>query len=40
MHGVYLAAHRVWKWSGSFTLPQPLGMAITFLVVLFAWVLE
>jgi D-alanyl-lipoteichoic acid acyltransferase DltB (MBOAT superfamily) len=39
MHGVYLAAHRVWKWSGRFTLPQPLGMAITFLVVLFAWVM-
>jgi len=39
MHGVYLAAHRVWKWSGRFTLPQPLGMAITFFAVLFAWVM-
>ncbi|MDD4947396.1 MAG: MBOAT family protein, partial [Gallionella sp.] len=39
MHGVYLAIHRAWKWSGRFTLPQPLGMAITFLAVLFAWVM-
>ena len=37
MHGVYLAAHRVW--SVRFSMPRPLGVAITFLAVLFGWVM-
>ncbi len=37
MHGIYLAAHRVW--SVRFILPRPLGVALTFLAVLFAWVM-
>ena len=37
MHGVYLAIHRAWGMR--FALPRPLGMAVTFLAVLFAWVM-
>lgn len=37
MHGVYLAVHRVW--STRFTMPRPLGVAITLIAVMFAWVM-
>jgi D-alanyl-lipoteichoic acid acyltransferase DltB (MBOAT superfamily) len=37
MHGVYLATHRAW--SLRFTMPRSLGLAITFVAVLFAWVM-
>lgn len=37
MHGVYLAVHRLW--ASRFHMPRPLGMALTFVAVLFAWVM-
>ena len=37
MHGLYLAAYRLW--SSRFTLPRAVGITITFLAVLFAWVM-
>lgn len=37
MHGLYLAMHRLW--SSRFTLPRPVGIAVTFSAILFAWVM-
>lgn len=38
MHGFYLAIHRAWGFAG-ITLPRAVSVAITFLAVLFAWVM-
>ena len=38
MHGVYLSIHRVWGFSG-ITLPRAVSVPLTFLAVLFAWVM-
>lgn len=38
MHGVYLVIHRAWGFAG-ITLPRAVSVAITFLAVLFAWVM-
>jgi D-alanyl-lipoteichoic acid acyltransferase DltB (MBOAT superfamily) len=38
MHGLYLAIHRAWGFAG-ITLPRTVSVAITFLAVLFAWVM-
>lgn len=38
LHGLYLIVHRCWRAAVPFALPRPIGMFITFVAVVLAWV--